>query len=286
MRETRIEPGAILSRDPIVNAYLRDISRLPMLAVGEEVELARRKNNGDKEALKRLVEGNLRFVVSVAKKYQHHRMPIMDIINEGNIGLQKAAQKFDETRGFKFISYAVWWIRQSILQSLAENERMVRLPLNQIGSITKLNQAIDRFEQEYRREPSPEELEAILDIPEYKVRDTLAARKGTGKSLDDPLADGESGTLYDVMVDVDAPGADDNLTYESLRQEIARSLGQLKDREATILRMLYGIECKEQTLDEVGGELNLSRERVRQIKEKALRQLRGQKSRNLRSYLG
>ena len=251
-----------------------------------EVELAGRIRNGDRKALEELVRSNLRFVVSVAKQYQNQGLSLPDLINEGNLGLIKAAEKFDETRGFKFISYAVWWIRQSILQALAEQSRIVRLPLNQVGSMNKINKAYQRFEQEYERKPSAEELAEMLDIPVDKIAETLKM-SGRHVSVDAPFVEGEDNSLIDVMVNEDSPNADRGLIHESLSTEINRSLATLTPREADILRKFFGIGVPEKTLEEIGDELHLTRERVRQIKEKAIHKLEsGQRSKILKTYLG
>ena len=251
-----------------------------------EVELAGRIRNGDRAALEELVRSNLRFVVSVAKQYQNQGLSLPDLINEGNLGLIKAAEKFDETRGFKFISYAVWWIRQSILQALAEQSRIVRLPLNQVGSMNKINKAYQRFEQEHERKPSAEELAEMLDIPVDKIADTLKM-SGRHVSVDAPFVEGEDNSLIDVMVNEDSPNADRGLINESLSTEIGRALATLTPREADILRKFFGIGTPEKTLEEIGDELHLTRERVRQIKEKAIRKLNsGQRSHILQTYLG
>ena len=249
-------------------------------------KLAQRIKKGDQEALEKLTKANLRFVVSVAKQYQNQGLSLPDLINEGNLGLIKAAEKFDETRGFKFISYAVWWIRQSILQALAEQSRIVRLPLNQVGSLNKINKAFARFEQENERTPSPEELANVLDLPKEKVSDTLRV-SGRHVSVDAPFSDGEDNNLLDVLVNTDSPNADRGLINESLSTEVERALATLTDRERDIIRYFFGIGCPEMTLEEIGEKFGLTRERVRQIKEKAIRRLR-HSSRNkfLKSYLG
>ena len=248
--------------------------------------MAGRIRNGDRAALEELTRANLRFVVSVAKQYQNQGLSLPDLIDEGNLGLIKAAEKFDETRGFKFISYAVWWIRQSILQALAEQSRIVRLPLNQVGSLNKINKAYQRFEQEYERKPSAEELAEVLDIPVDKIADTLKM-SGRQVSVDAPFVEGEDNCLIDVMVNEDSPNADHSLINESLSREIDRALATLTPREADILRKFFGIGVPEKTLEEIGVELNLTRERVRQIKEKAIRKLKtSSRSQVLRTYLG
>jgi RNA polymerase primary sigma factor len=265
---------------------LQEIGREPLIPVDEEVELARRIRNGDRAALEKLVKANLRFVVSVAKQYQNQGLSLPDLIDEGNLGLIKAAEKFDETRGFKFISYAVWWIRQSILQALAEQSRIVRLPLNQVGSLNKINKAYQRFEQEHERKPSAEELAELLDIPVDKIADTLKM-SGRQVSVDAPFVEGEDNSLIDVMVNEDSPNADHTLINESLSREIDRALATLTPREADIIRKFFGIGVPEKTLEEIGIEFHLTRERVRQIKEKAIRRLKASsRSRILKTYLG
>ena len=239
----------------------------------------------DRAALEKLTKSNLRFVVSVAKQYQNQGLSLPDLINEGNLGLIKAAEKFDETRGFKFISYAVWWIRQSILQALAEQSRIVRLPLNQVGSINKISKAQSRFEQEHERRPSAEELASRLDIPVDKISDTMKY-SGRHVSVDAPFVEGEDNSLLDVLPNNDSPMADSTLNQESLSKEVNRALDQLSQREREILKMFFGIGCQEMTLEEIGAKFDLTRERVRQIKEKAIRRLKGQKSKLLKAYLG
>ena len=252
------------------------------------IELARKIKQGDQLALEKLTRANLRFVVSVAKQYQNQGLTLPDLINEGNLGLIKAAQKFDETRGFKFISYAVWWIRQSILQALAEQARIVRLPLNQVGSLNKINKAFSKLEQEFERPPSAEELAEALEVPEDKIKESMNV-SGRHVSMDAPLSSNEDGgTLMDVMANADAPKADHSLMAESLQREIERSLSTLTDKEREIIRLFFGIGMNHGlTLEEIGSKFNLTRERVRQIKEKAIRRLR-HTSRNklLKSYLG
>jgi RNA polymerase primary sigma factor len=269
-----------------LDKYLQEIGKEELISVEEEVELAQRIRKGDQEALERLTKANLRFVVSVAKQYQNQGLSLPDLINEGNLGLIKAAEKFDETRGFKFISYAVWWIRQSILQALAEQSRIVRLPLNQVGSLNKINKAFARFEQEHERTPSAEELATELEIPKEKVTDTLRVA-GRHISVDAPFADGEDNSLLDVLVNADSPNADRGLINESLAKEVERALEILTERESDIIRYFFGIGTSEMTLEEIGEKFDLTRERVRQIKEKAIRKLR-QSSRSipLKSYLG
>lgn len=284
MRQLKIAPG-ITSRELTLNKYLQDISRIPLITVDEEVELAQRIKEGDQKALDKLVGANLRFVVSVAKQYQNQGLSLPDLIDEGNIGLIKAAKKFDETRGFKFISYAVWWIRQSILQALAEQSRIVRLPLNQVGSLNKISKELSRFEQEHERRPSANELADRLNVPVEKVADSMKV-SGRHISVDAPFVEGEDNSLLDVLPNEDSPMADQSLNQESLSKEVERALEQLSQRERDILRMFFGIGCQELTLEEIGAKFNLTRERVRQIKEKAIRKLKGQKSKLLKAYLG
>ena len=248
--------------------------------------MAQRIKKGDQAALEKLTRANLRFVVSVAKQYQNQGLSLPDLINEGNLGLIKAAEKFDETRGFKFISYAVWWIRQSILQALAEQSRIVRLPLNQVGSLNKINKAFSKFEQENERKPSPEELADALELPADKVADTLRV-SGRHISVDAPFVEGEDNSLLDVLINNDSPNADKALMMESLAKEIERALATLTERESDIIRMFFGIGCQEMTLEEIGERFGLTRERVRQIKEKAIRRLRHtSRSKLLKTYLG
>ncbi|MBP6356255.1 MAG: RNA polymerase sigma factor RpoD/SigA, partial [Paludibacter sp.] len=270
-----------------LDKYLQEIGREDLITVEEEVELAQRIRNGDRIALEKLTRANLRFVVSVAKQYQNQGLSLPDLINEGNLGLIKAAEKFDETRGFKFISYAVWWIRQSILQALAEQSRIVRLPLNQVGSLNKINKAFSKFEQENERRPSPEELAEQLDIPVDKIADTMKV-SGRHISVDAPFVEGEDNSLLDVMINDDSPNADRALINESLSKEIERVLAHtLADRERDIVKKFFGIGVPEMTLEEIGDEFGLTRERVRQIKEKAIRKLRpNSKSKLLKSFLG
>ena len=285
MRQLKII-RSITSRDTAsLDKYLQEIGREELLSVDEEVELAQRIRQGDDRALNRLVCANLRFVVSVAKQYQNQGLSLPDLINEGNVGLIKAAQKFDETRGFKFISYAVSWIRQSILQALAEQSRIVRLPLNQVGSLNKINKAISKFEQDFQRRPSAEELSKMLDIDVEKISESVSVN-GRHTSLDAPFSDSEDNSLMDVLTDADAPNTDSSLNQESLSVEVDRALSQLSPRERDILKMFFGIGCQEMTLEEIALKFDLTRERVRQIKEKAIRRLKGQRSRHLRAFLG
>ena len=287
MRQLKITKSITNRESASLDKYLQEIGREDLITVEEEVELAQRIRNGDRIALGKLTRANLRFVVSVAKQYQNQGLSLPDLINEGNLGLIKAAEKFDETRGFKFISYAVWWIRQSILQALAEQSRIVRLPLNQVGSLNKINKAFSKFEQENERRPSPEELAEQLDIPVDKIADTMKV-SGRHISVDAPFVEGEDNSLLDVMVNDDSPNADRALINESLSKEIERVLAHtLSDRERDIVKKFFGIGVTEMTLEEIGDEFGLTRERVRQIKEKAIRKLRPtSKSKLLKSFLG
>ena len=281
MRQLKITKSITNRESASLDKYLQEIGRKDLITVDEEVELAQRIKQGDQAALDKLVSANLRFVVSVAKQYQNQGLSLPDLIDEGNLGLIKAAQKFDETRGFKFISYAVWWIRQSILQALAEQSRIVRLPLNQVGSLNKIGKALQRFEQENERRPSASELADQLDVPVEKIADTMKV-SGRHVSVDAPFVDGEDNSLLDD----DSPMADASLNQESLAKEVNRALDQLNPRERDILKMFFGIGCQEMTLEEIGAKFDLTRERVRQIKEKAIRRLKGQKSKLLKAYLG
>ncbi len=286
MRQLKITKSITNRESASLDKYLQEIGREDLITVEEEVELAQRIRNGDRIALEKLTRANLRFVVSVAKQYQNQGLSLPDLINEGNLGLIKAAEKFDETRGFKFISYAVWWIRQSILQALAEQSRIVRLPLNQVGSLNKINKAFSKFEQENERRPSAEELAEELDIPVEKIADTMKV-SGRHISVDAPFVEGEDNSLLDVMINDDSPNADRALINESLSKEIERALSTLSDREHDIVKKFFGIGVPEMTLEEIGDEFGLTRERVRQIKEKAIRRLRqSSKSKLLKSYLG
>jgi RNA polymerase primary sigma factor len=286
MRQLKITKSITNRESASLDKYLQEIGREELITVEEEVELAQRIKKGDQEALEKLTKANLRFVVSVAKQYQNQGLSLPDLINEGNLGLIKAAEKFDETRGFKFISYAVWWIRQSILQALAEQSRIVRLPLNQVGSLNKINKALAKFEQENERTPSSEELSTILEIPKEKVTDTLRV-SGRHVSVDAPFVDGEDNSLLDVLVNNDSPNADRGLLNESLSKEIDRALATLTERERDIVKYFFGIGSQEMTLEEIGEQFGLTRERVRQIKEKAIRRLRhSSRSKLLKSYLG
>lgn len=286
MRQLKITKSITNRESASLDKYLQEIGREELISVEEEVELAQRIHKGDRVALEKLTRANLRFVVSVAKQYQNQGLSLPDLINEGNLGLIKAAEKFDETRGFKFISYAVWWIRQSILQALAEQSRIVRLPLNQVGSLNKINKAFSRFEQENERRPSPEELADELDIPIDKIADTMKI-SGRHVSVDAPFVEGENNSLLDVLVNEDSPIADRSLIGESLLTEINRALEMLSEREREIIKMFFGIGYSEMTLEEIGDKFGLTRERVRQIKEKAIRRLRqNSKNKLLKSYLG
>ncbi len=286
MRQLKITKSITNRESASLDKYLQEIGKEELITVEEEVELAQRIKKGDQAALEKLTRANLRFVVSVAKQYQNQGLSLPDLINEGNLGLIKAAEKFDETRGFKFISYAVWWIRQSILQALAEQSRIVRLPLNQVGSLNKINKAFSKFEQEHERKPSAEELAESLELPADKVADTLRV-SGRHVSVDAPFVDGEDNSLLDVLVNNDSPNADRALIQESLSREIHRALATLTEREADIIRLFFGIGCQEMTLEEIGERFGLTRERVRQIKEKAIRRLRHtSRSKLLKTYLG
>ena len=287
MRQLKITKS-ITSRDSAsLDKYLQEIGREALLPVEEEVELSQKIRKGDRRALDKLVRANLRFVVSVAKQYQNQGLSLPDLINEGNVGLIKAAEKFDETRGFKFISYAVWWIRQTILQALAEQSRIVRLPLNQVSAVNKITKAMTKFEQEYERKTSADELaELVNELPE-KISDSLRA-SGRHVSVDAPFIEGEENSLLDVMTNPDSPMADKGLVSESLSTEIDRALGVLNEREKQIIERSFGINNQpEMTLEEIGETFGLTRERVRQIREKAIRKLRsGSRNSLLRSYLG
>src|SRR5680860_772630 len=286
MRQLKITKQVTNRETASLDKYLQEIGKVDLITADEEVELAQRIKAGDQAALEKLTKANLRFVVSVAKQYQNQGLTLPDLINEGNLGLIKAAQRFDETRGFKFISYAVWWIRQSILQALAEQSRIVRLPLNQVGSLNKINKAFSKFEQEHERKPSPEELAESLELPADKVADTLRV-SGRHVSVDAPFVDGENNSLLDVLVNNDSPNADRPLMMESLGKEISRALATLTERETDIITQFFGIGCQELTLEEIGERFGLTRERVRQIKEKAIRRLRHtSRSKLLKTYLG
>ena len=286
MRQLKIIKS-ITNRDgESLDKYLQEIGKEELLSAEEEVELATRIKKGDEKALERLTRANLRFVVSVAKQYQNQGLALPDLINEGNMGLIKAAERYDETRGFKFISYAVWWIRQSILQAIAEQSRIVRLPLNQVGSVNKISRILNRFEQENERRPSVDEISEHTDLPKEKIDEAISI-SGKHVSMDAPFTDGEESSLLDVLVNDNSPSADKTLVMESLRQEIQNALRGLSERERNVIEAFFGIGQPELTLEEIGTKFNLSRERVRQIKEKAIRRLRtNTKNKMLRSYLG
>ena len=286
MRQLKITKSITSRENESLEKYLQEIGREEMISPEEEVELAQRIKKGDREALERLTKANLRFVVSVAKQYQNQGLSLPDLINEGNLGLIKAAEKFDETRGFKFISYAVWWIRQSILQAIADQSRIVRVPVNQVGAINKINRLSNRFEQEHERKPSVEELSEEIDLPEEKIDEAINSN-GRHVSMDAPFAEGDDSSLLDVMINDDSPSADRMLVLESLRDEIKIALQSLCERERNIIKAFYGIDQPEMTLDEIGEKYGLTRERVRQLREKAIRHLRANtKNKLLRSYLG
>jgi RNA polymerase primary sigma factor len=286
MRQLKITKSITNRESESLEKYLQEIGREDLLTTDEEVELAQRIRKGDRKALDKLTKANLRFVVSVAKQYQNQGLSLSDLINEGNLGLIKAAEKFDETRGFKFISYAVWWIRQSILQAIAEQSRIVRLPLNQVGSVNKINRMLSKFEQENERRPSVDEISEQTDLPEDKVGEAMLANT-RHVSVDAPFIDGEDNSLLDVLVNDDAPLADRQLVAESLRSEISNVLQTLNERERSVIKAFYGIGEPEMTLEEIGNKYGLTRERVRQIKEKAIRRLRSNtKNQLLKSYLG
>ena len=286
MRQLKISKSITNRESASLDKYLQEIGHEELLSVDEEVELAQKIRKGDRKALDKLTKANLRFVVSVAKQYQNQGLSLPDLINEGNVGLIKAAEKFDETRGFKFISYAVWWIRQSILQAIAEQSRIVRLPLNQVGSVNKINRELNKFEQEYERRPSMNEIADRVDLPEDKIADAMKVNTHH-VSVDAPFSDGEDGSLLDVLPSTDIPSADNELEKESLREEIVRALDLLNDKERTIVTAFFGIGKPEMTLEEIGVKYGLTRERVRQIKEKAIRRLRhSTKNKLLKSYLG
>lgn len=287
MRQLKITKSITNRETASLDKYLQEIGKEELLTAEEEVLLAQRIKQGDQEALEKLTRCNLRFVVSVAKQYQNQGLSLPDLINEGNLGLIKAAKRFDETRGFKFISYAVWWIRQSILQAIAEQSRIVRLPLNQVGSLNKIAKEASKLEQRFERPPSTDELADALDMPEDKVSEAL--RISTRHvSVDAPLIQGEDLSLLDVYINEDASDTDSTLMYESLSKEIQRSLSTLTEKEREVINYFYGIGMSHSlTLDEIGAKFDLTRERVRQIKEKALKRLKSSsKSKQLKSYLG
>ena len=286
MRQLKITKSITNRESAALDKYLQEIGHEDLISIEEEIELAQRIKKGDRKALEKLTKANLRFVVSVAKQYQNKGLSLPDLINEGNLGLIKAAEKFDETRGFKFISYAVWWIRQSILQAIAEQSRIVRLPLNQVGSVNKINRILNKFEQEHERRPNVDEIADQIDLPEDKI---VEAMKVNGKhiSVDAPIMEGADSSLLDVLPNTESPMADNELVMESLREEVASALNVLNERERNIIECFYGINQREMTLEEIGDKFGLTRERVRQIKEKALRRLRqNTKSKQLKAYLG
>ena len=289
MRQLKIAKQVTNRETASLDKYLQEIGRVDLISADEEVELARRIKNGDRVALERLTKANLRFVVSVSKQYQNQGLALPDLINEGNLGLIKAAERFDETRGFKFISYAVWWIRQSILQALAEQARIVRLPLNKIGNINRINKAFSELEQKFERPPSADELAEFLDCSTEEIKQSLS-QTGRHVSMDAPLIDGDesSSSMYDVMTTDSLPNPDSGLVLESLRRDIRTSLRTLTSRESEVVSMFYGLEGKmPMSLEEIGSKFDLTRERVRQIKEKAIRRLKQtSKNRNLKTYLG
>ena len=287
MRQLKITKQVTNRETASLDKYLQEIGKVELISAEEEVELAQRIKQGDKIALEKLTKANLRFVVSVAKQYQNQGLSLPDLINEGNLGLIKAAQRFDETRGFKFISYAVWWIRQSILQALAEQSRIVRLPLNKIGSINKINKTYAKLEQEFEREPNAEEIAEVLEITEQEVKESM---KNAGRhiSMDAPLVQDEDNTMYDVLKSEEAPTPETELLYESLRKEIDRAISTLTQREQDVVRLYFGLNGSHpMTFEEIGEKFDLTRERVRQIKEKAIRRLKHtSRSKILKSYLG
>ena len=286
MRQLKITKSITNRESESLEKYLQEISKEELLTSEEEVELAQRIRNGDQKALDKLTKANLRFVVSVAKQYQNQGLSLPDLINEGNLGLIKAAEKFDETRGFKFISYAVWWIRQSILQAIAEQSRIVRLPLNQVGSVNKINRVLNKFEQENERRPSVDEISEKVDLPKEKIDEAMNIN-GRHVSVDAPFSESDEGSLLDVLINDDSPMADRTLVIESLKAEINTALKTLTERERNIVEAFFGINQPELTLEEIGVKFGLTRERVRQIKEKAIRRLRNStKNKLLKTYLG
>ena len=286
MRQLKITKSITNRESASLEKYLQEIGHEELLTTEQEVELAQKIRKGDKKALERLCKANLRFVVSVAKQYQNQGLSLPDLINEGNLGLIKAAEKFDDTRGFKFISYAVWWIRQSILQAIAEQSRLVRLPLNQVGSVTRIMKEAYKFEQEYERKPSINEMAERIDMPEDKIADAMNANSHE-VSVDAPFVTGEEGSIVDSMTNPDYPTTDNELVKESLRTEVERMIKLLGDREQKVIKAFFGIGEPELTLEEIGVKYNLTRERVRQIKEKAIRRIRhNTKNKLLKSYLG
>jgi RNA polymerase primary sigma factor len=287
MRQLKISKQITNRESQSLDKYLQEIGKVDLLTPDEEVELAKRIKEGDQIALEKLTKANLRFVVSVAKQYQNQGLSLGDLINEGNLGLIKAAQRFDETRGFKFISYAVWWIRQSILQALAEQSRIVRLPLNRVGSLNKISKTFSELEQKYEREPSPEELAEVLDVTTAEVVDTMKI-SGRHVSMDAPFVQGEENSLLDVLENDSEEKPDSGLMNDSLRREVQRALSTLTQREADVITLYFGLNGEHSmTLEEIGEKFNLTRERVRQIKEKAIRRLRHtSRSKALKPYLG
>lgn len=286
MRQLKITKSITNRESASLEKYLQEIGHEELLTTEQEVELAQKIRKGDKKALERLCKANLRFVVSVAKQYQNQGLSLPDLINEGNLGLIKAAEKFDDTRGFKFISYAVWWIRQSILHAIAEQSRLVRLPLNQVGSVTRIMKEAYKFEQEYERKPSINEMAERIDMPEDKIADAMNANSHE-VSVDAPFVNGEEGSIVDSMTNPDYPTTDNELVKESLRTEVERMIKLLGDREQKVIKAFFGIGEPELTLEEIGVKYNLTRERVRQIKEKAIRRIRhNTKNKLLKSYLG
>ncbi len=288
MRQLKISKSITNRESQSIEKYLQEIGKEDLLTPEEEVQLARRIRQGDQSALEKLTRANLRFVVSVAKQYQNNSLSLNDLINEGNLGLVKAAQKFDETRGFKFISYAVWWIRQSIIQALAEHSRMVRLPLNKVGSLTKINKIFSELEQKYQREPTPEEVSVVMGITVEEVEATLGI-SARHVSMDAPFTDGESNALIDVLENANAEVTDKHLDYkDSLRIETERTLASLTDREKEVIKLFFGIGVEHpMTLEDIGDQLGITRERIRQIKDKAITKLRSQsRSKALKAYLG
>ncbi len=287
MKQLKISKQITNRESQSLDKYLQEIGKVSLLTADQEVELARKIKQGDKQALERLTKANLRFVVSVAKQYQNQGLPLGDLINEGNLGLIKAAQRFDETRGFKFISYAVWWIRQSILQALAEQSRIVRLPLNRVGALNKVAKAFSKLEQVYEREPSPQEIADNLDVKRSEVVDTIKL-SGKHLSMDAPFVQEDGNNLYDVLENKGSANPDHNLSQESLCKEVQRALSALSEREADVVTFYFGLGGhKEMTLEEIGKRLSLTRERVRQIKEKAIKKLQHHsKSKMLKPFLG
>lgn len=287
MRQLKISKQVTNRETASLDKYLQEIGKVDLITADEEVSLAQRIRAGDRAALEKLTKANLRFVVSVSKQYQNQGLSLPDLINEGNLGLIKAANRFDETRGFKFISYAVWWIRQSILQALAEQSRIVRLPLNKIGAINKINKAYARLEQEFEREPNYEEIAMLLEISETEVKDSIR-NSGRHVSMDAPLMQDEDNNMYDVLRSDDIPTPESGLIYESLRKEVERAISTLTPRESDVIRFYFGLNGSyPMTLEEIGEKFELTRERVRQIKEKAIRRLKTTSRSNiLQSYLG